>query len=302
MSPPSSSKSTQPQTVKKAPASKEDADQLTTRLNNIAGVQISRVAASSTPDEVSAWQGRFTGAIRYLTEQPNRKAAEDLPDDALTFVLISCAKFGEHLREAGRGQTEIEFELALRADHREDVKESLDASTEIGNHVHRIIRPNLQSATLSPAEEKLRELTVGLPEDYVSRAAALSAINSAVREHFAAVLTPALNTHIQAMPHDDLEGKKKVAEFVNSEAERFGLAVKCPKTGLPGKLKASTGHWPGRGRFHFEVYIEGKQKKPAFSDTLPELMLIDANPLEPTETPWQNKVGPKPKRSGRKLS
>ena len=98
------------------------------------------------------------------------------------------------------------------------------------------------------------------------------------RRQLAARLQPVLNAHIQAMPHDDLAGKKKVAEFINGELEPLGLAVRCPNTGLPAKLKATTGNWPGAGCFHFEVYIDGKRHRPTFSDTLPELQLMDAYP------------------------
>ena len=104
------------------------------------------------------------------------------------------------------------------------------------------------------------------------------------------------------MPHDDLDGKKKVCDFVNSELERLGLAVKCPNTGLPAKLKASTGNWPGKGTFYFEVYIDGNRKKPTWSDTLPEMQLIDAAPFQKPELSHEARVGPKTSRTGRKLS
>ena len=150
--------------------------------------------------------------------------------------------------------------------------------------------------------ESLDALIASVPKDatYAVKAEKFAGLNHAVRQQIAVELAPALNAHIQTMPHDDLDGKKKLCDFVNSELERFGLAVKCPNTGLPAKLKATTGHWPGVGRFHFEVYVDGKRKMPAFSDTLPELQLIDATPSQEPETPWQAKVGAKDSRTGRK--
>ena len=175
-------------------------------------------------------------------------------------------------------------------------------------------RPLKDSRKFSPPEDHgpspglgsvaaaIRSAASGLPEDYDTRAVALANINHTCRQELAEHLGPALNAKSQAMPHDDLDGKKAVCEFVNGELERLGLAVKCPKTGFPAKLKATTGHWAGVGRFHFEVYIDGKLKKPAFSDTLPMLELIDANPTKELEMSWQNKVGPKASRTGRKLT
>jgi anti-anti-sigma factor len=152
--------------------------------------------------------------------------------------------------------------------------------------------------------EYLDALLATVPKDagYEELVPKLASLSHEFRQQVAARFEPVLNAYIRAMPHDDLDGKKKVAEFVNSELERFGLAVKCPNTGLPAKLKASTGNWPGVGRFHFEVYIDGKREKPAVSDTLPKLELIDATPAIEPETPWQERVGPKSSRRGRKLS
>lgn len=138
-------------------------------------------------------------------------------------------------------------------------------------------------------DEKIRDLIGELPEDYEGRAAALSAFSSAASQHIAEELAPALNAHIQAMPHDKLEQKQELAEWVNRELERFGLAVQCPKTGLPAKLRGIAGNWPGIGRFGFEVYIDGKRKWPTVSDKLPYLQLTDASPPK-EQVQWQEAV------------
>lgn len=149
-----------------------------------------------------------------------------------------------------------------------------------------------------------------LPEDFDALRKELAGASHAARQAIAKRLQPSLNAAIQAMPSETLDQKKTICDFVADTLEPLGLAVECPNTGgLPGKLKATTGHWPGKGRFHFETYVEGKLKKPAVSDTLPELTLIDSVPPKnevgvttgKPETQWQDSVGSKATRTGRKL-
>jgi hypothetical protein len=143
-----------------------------------------------------------------------------------------------------------------------------------------------------------------VPKDapYEEKAEQLAGLSHEVRQRIAAELAPALNSRIQKMPHDTYEKKKELARWVNDQLEPLGLAVQCPKTGLPAKLRGKTGNWPGVGCFAFEVYIDGKQKMPTVSDKLPELKLTDATPSQEPEVKWQQTVGPKASRSGRKLS
>ena len=158
-------------------------------------------------------------------------------------------------------------------------------------------------------EEQIKGLFLEVPEGYEARQAELAKINHLYRQLLAEQLAPVLNAKIQAMPHDTYEEKKTLAKWVNAEVERFGLAVKCPKTGLPATFRGHTGNWAEIGRFGFEVYIDGKRKVSAYSDKLPELQLIDVTPSQKPETPtveseipWQDEVRPKSTRSGRKLS
>ena len=99
------------------------------------------------------------------------------------------------------------------------------------------------------------------------------------------------------MEQGTLEEKKELARWVNDQLEPLGLAVQCPNTGLPAKLRGVTGHWPGRGRFAFDIYEDGKLKRPAISDTLPELRLTDANPPLKPEGKLQQRVGTRSSRS-----
>lgn len=152
-------------------------------------------------------------------------------------------------------------------------------------------------------DEHLDALLAAVPADgsYAEQAQAAGQITHEFRQRLAERIAPALNAYIRrpdTFPHEDLDGKKRLCEFVNSELEPLGLAVQCPNTGLPAKLKATTGHWPGKGRFHFEVYIDGQLKKPATSDTLPTLVLMDAYPPKELGT-IQEIVGTKSKRPER---
>lgn len=139
--------------------------------------------------------------------------------------------------------------------------------------------------------------------DYDKRAKEVRELTHDLREEIATRLQPVLNARIQEMERETLDQKKILCEFVNNELEPLGLAVRCPNTdGLPGKLKATTGNWPGIGYFYFEVYIDGQRKQPAFSDTLPVLELMDAYPPKERGTHFQDKVGPRSSRRGRNVA
>jgi hypothetical protein len=132
--------------------------------------------------------------------------------------------------------------------------------------------------------------------------AGLARDNHAWRQELAARLEDALNARIRGMKWDTLDDKKKICDVVNDTAEPLGLAVRCPNTGLPAKLKATSGSRIGVGRFYFEVYVDGQQKKTAYSDTLPDLQVMDAFPPKELDTHFQDIVGPSSSRAGRRRS
>jgi hypothetical protein len=138
--------------------------------------------------------------------------------------------------------------------------------------------------------------------DYEEQIQAARSLSHLLRRRIVEQLAPAMNAKIQGMPQGTLEEKKAICEFVNGELEPLGLAVKCPNTSLPAKLKATSGNWPDIGRFHFEVYIDRERKKTAFSDALPLLELMDAHEPKEMDSHFQKMVGPKSSRKGRKLS
>jgi hypothetical protein len=151
-------------------------------------------------------------------------------------------------------------------------------------------------------DDAMPEVAQDQDSNYATLVASLTQRNHAFRQQLAAELAPALNARIRQMPHGTYEEKKELAQWVNDELEPLGLAVQCPKTGLPAKLRGHAGNWPGVGRFAFEVYHDGKRKLSTYSDALPELTLTDATPQQEPEKGWQQAVGTKASRSGRKLT
>lgn len=154
--------------------------------------------------------------------------------------------------------------------------------------------------------QKLLYLKLKDDLSYEETVAKLAKLTHEFRQRVAEELAPALNARIRLpdMPHETLEQKKELARWVNEQIEPLGLAVQCPNTGLPAKLRGVTGsnRWPDVGRFCCEIYKDRKQKKTAYWDSLPELTLTDVTPQREPEVNWQQAVGPKTSRRGRKLS
>ena len=95
------------------------------------------------------------------------------------------------------------------------------------------------------------------------------------RKEAARVLQPAINDRAAEMPHEKYEDKKRLAKWVNAELRRMGLAIRCPRTGIPCYLMGNPGGQPGFGRFLLEYTDEeGKRRHPLTSVTLPHLDLM----------------------------
>src|SRR5690348_15179572 len=103
------------------------------------------------------------------------------------------------------------------------------------------------------------------PRDrYAELASSARTRTHALRQQLAKELAPALNARIKAMLHETLNDKKELARWVNDQLEPLGLAVQCPNTGLPAKLRGVVGNWLEVGRFAFQIYKDGKRKKTAY--------------------------------------
>jgi hypothetical protein len=185
------------------------------------------------------------------------------------------------------------FNLFYRKDDVGAMSEELPGGMDEGHE---------QGSEVPSLDENIKALVTLPPDDYGGRVVAAASLNAASRSLIAEQLAPALNAHIHSMMHGTLEQKKELARWVNDQLEPLGLAVQCPNTKLPAKLRGIAGSYRpdvSGGTFCFEVYKDGKQKKTAYSDTLPELTLTDATPSQEPEKHWQQAVGLKVSRGGR---
>lgn len=135
---------------------------------------------------------------------------------------------------------------------------------------------------MEPDEDRLGTLEKGLASalkglrggDYANQRALLVRISDATRAAIAKAFGPILTERAKAFPQQDYEDKKALARFINSELRRFGLAIKCPKTGMPAFLVAHPGGQPGIGRFHLEVTDSGKPRRTVTSSEFPESLSL----------------------------
>lgn len=119
---------------------------------------------------------------------------------------------------------------------------------------------------------------------YAEQRAVLTKATDFTREAIAQVLAPSLNKQAGELAQDTYEDKKHLAKWINAELRRFGLAVKCPKTGFPCLLVATTGNRPSIGRFVLDYTdADGKRHHPISWATLPHLQLM---PDDLTRSPY----------------
>jgi hypothetical protein len=143
---------------------------------------------------------------------------------------------------------------------------------------------------LSERDRKSNALSPG--DGYAAKAAALSGIRHNAMQQIADELAVELNAKIQAMPKDSYEDKKAITRFVNAELRRFGMAIRCPKTGEPSTMQATpTANRVDFGRFTIRHRnADGKVVCGADTPTLPTLELIEARPRREGWVEWHKKV------------
>jgi hypothetical protein len=109
--------------------------------------------------------------------------------------------------------------------------------------------------------------------DYGAVARQLDDADQRFRRTVAEHLEAAINDHLGNLAQATYAQKQELARWVNNELRRFGLAIKCPKTGLPAILLADPGD-DDRGRFQLDVRVQGKSKRTVSSVKLFQLTLI----------------------------
>lgn len=77
-------------------------------------------------------------------------------------------------------------------------------------------------------------------QPFSRRISRLKNLRQLVHEEIASELQDAFNAQIRSMPHQTYPQQRALVIWVNSQLRDLGLAVRCPKTGLPGILIADT--------------------------------------------------------------
>ena len=112
--------------------------------------------------------------------------------------------------------------------------------------------------------KRTETLLASLPEDYGRRYAQMVELSHTFRASLAAAMEPLLNARLKAKtPQDTYEQKHALVAWVNHELRLLGLAIRCPKTGLPAILVADTQD-AEHSTIRFRLQIRdthGKQKK-----------------------------------------
>lgn len=110
------------------------------------------------------------------------------------------------------------------------------------------------------------------PASYRELRAGIDSIQRVAREEFAAAIRDPLNREAAVRPHATYAEKRELANWINAELRGMGLALKCPRSGLPSILHASIGHLPEVGRFRFDSVDEtGRRNNYSASVDLPHL-------------------------------
>ena len=85
-------------------------------------------------------------------------------------------------------------------------------------------------------QKALESMFDGLPADRAGRRAALQAIRSAFYAGLARHAQPALNEFARNEPQSTQDERSDLATTLNRMARGLGLAVACPRTGLPATI------------------------------------------------------------------
>ncbi len=148
----------------------------------------------------------------------------------------------------------------------------------------RLAVPQESQDKINQIRRAVRAIADALPDAYAKKRDGIVATGDAVREELARALEPILNAEAAKLPQATYDEKKTLAKWINAELRRVGLAIRCPKTGNPCLIVATTGHSPLVGRFVLDYTdSEGKRQHPVSSVTLPTLQLM---PDDLTRAPY----------------
>jgi hypothetical protein len=99
------------------------------------------------------------------------------------------------------------------------------------------------------------------------------------RERLAARYASAVNTFLRSLPIETIGEKREAVRAVNGRLRSLGLAIRCPKTGLPARLVAHPGNHPEQGRFQIEI-LGAERRRTVSAPEPPPLELMPEPPEE----------------------
>ncbi len=207
--------------------------------------------------------------MRAMPELPGLSREHLRPDD----VLLTSAGLDRPGLISAIFQSQFDGEFQLR---------SFDDHASAERECRRFVQTQLIQRTMELGETRIDALKKGLSsalkglrrDDYAGNRALLANISDVTREAIAQAFESILTEKAKSLPQQDYDRKKIVARFVNSELRRFGLAIRCPKTGAPAFLVAHPGGRPGIGRYHFEVTESGKPHRTVTTSDFPESLKL----------------------------
>ena len=149
--------------------------------------------------------------------------------------------------------------------------------------------------TRGPAEEFRKAVEACLdmvPQDCPALIAEMERFQHEFRVALAERLEPVLNAYVRQLPQDTYEDKKALARFVNAQLSPLGLAVRCPKTGMPSIIEADANDASGKvSRFrYFARRPEGRRVRTVSNKELPVLELMEDTPRGEGLVNWADKV------------
>jgi hypothetical protein len=100
------------------------------------------------------------------------------------------------------------------------------------------------------------ELLKDAPADYSRRYQQFGILREAFYEQLGRLLAPALRDYLRSQPQDTLDAKTMLANRLNEDLRRIGLAILCPRTGKPAMLAVSSGKDDATGRGYFALEVQ----------------------------------------------
>lgn len=103
-------------------------------------------------------------------------------------------------------------------------------------------------------------MTPRVGEQYQEVRDRLRRASEAFHNLLAAELSGPFNAHFREAPKATLDEKRELARQSNADLRQLGVAIKCPKTGLPAFLGADGSRNEDRGRFQLCMKRDGKKR------------------------------------------